>query len=149
MSILSQFTALAINAYDRCSINKGMFEDLVGNINHATNLAYGKKVSEDVANFVSTPPISDRMGEANKLFDYVTKECGVPERILKMSADYNQNIYDSLEIYKNTTPHAIPEFGELSMIMIGLSFVGIVALTKRHDIISVMKKLKTRLHSGF
>ena len=61
----------------------------------------------------------------------------------------NVSNFDVDEIYKNTTPHAIPEFGELSMILIGLSFVGIVALTKRHDIISVMKKLKTRLHSGF
>lgn len=122
----------------------GLYENLVGTINSSTELRFGNKVSEDVANFVSNPSISDRMGEANKALDYLVKNCDRSEGAIKMFTDYNQNIYDSLEIYKNTTPHAIPEFGELSIIMVGLSFVGIVAIQKRHEIIGALKKLRIK-----
>ena len=141
MSILSQFTALATGELYKCDSAKEVYENLVGNINHETNLAYGKEVSERVANFVSTPPVSDKVGEVNKALEYIANECSRSEIFMKNFADYNQNIYDSLDLYKNTTPHAIPEFGELSIIMVGLSFVGIIAITKRHEIASTLKKL--------
>jgi len=128
MSIMSQFTALAMNAYDTCSIKQDVYKDLVGNINHETSLAYGKKVSEEVANFVSSPPISDKMGEANKSFDYIIQNCSVPEKALKMIADYNQNIYDSLDLYKNTVPHTIPELGDgMSGMVLTAGILGAVA----------------------
>jgi hypothetical protein len=128
MSIMSQFSALALDAYTKCSIDREVYRNLVGNVNYETNLAYGKKVSEEVANFVSTGPISEKMGEANKLFDYVVHNCDVSERILKASADYNQNIYDSLDLYKNTAPHSIPVFGEgMTNVVLGLGMMGVVA----------------------
>jgi hypothetical protein len=64
------------------------------------------------------------MGEANKMFDYVVHNCDVSERILKASADYNQNIYDSLDLYRNTVPHSIPVFGEgMADAILGVSMV--------------------------
>jgi hypothetical protein len=149
MSILSQFSALAMGEIYSCDSARNIYERVVGNINSSTEGRFGNKVSEDVANFVSTPPVSDNMGDVNKVFEYLTSQCSIPETVIRRSMDYNQNIYDSLELYKGTTPQAIPEFGELSIIMIGLSFVGIVALTKRHEIVSAMKKLKTRLRIRF
>ena len=124
---------------------RGLYENLVGNINHETEARFGNKVSEDVANFITTSSMSDKLGEANRALDYLVKNCDRSEGAIKMFNDYNQNIYDSLDMYQNTTPQAIPEFGELSIIMVGLSFVGIVAIQKRHEIIGALKKLKTRL----
>ena len=149
MSIISQFTALAMDAIYKCDSMKEVYKNLVGNINDETNLAYGKEVSQDVANFVSTSPISDKIGEANRALDYLIKDCSIPESIVKHTANYNQNIYDSLDIYKHTTPHAIPEFGELSIIMVGLSFVGIIGIQKRHEIIDSLKKIQNSLRIKF
>jgi len=146
---MTQFTALAMDALYACSSVTDLYRDMVGNINHEVNLAFGNKVSEDVANFVSTPPILDKVAEVNGAVDSLTKNCYMTENALKHIADYNQNIYDSLDIYKHTTPHAIPEFGELSIIMVGLSFVGIIGIQKRHEIYSAMKKLQNRLRRRF
>lgn len=147
MSVLSQFMALATDALYKCSTFTDTYKNLVNSVNHQTSLSYGSKVSEDVANFVSTSPISDKMGEANGHLDFLIKNCDVSEGMMKIIADYNQNIYDSLDIYKHTTPHAIPEFGELSIIMVGLSFVGIVAIQKRHEIVGMLKKVQNRLRN--
>ena len=149
MSILTQFTALATAGLYKCSSVTDAYKDMIGNVNHETSLAYGKEVSQDVANFVSTSPISDKIGEANRALDYLIKDCSIPESIVKHTANYNQNIYDSLDIYKHTTPHAIPEFGELSIIMVGLSFVGIIGIQKRHEIYNAIKKLQNYLRIKF
>jgi len=36
----------------------------------------------------------------------------------------------------------IPEFAELSMVMMGLSFIGIIGIQKRHDMARLLKKIK-------
>ncbi len=70
---------------------------------------------------------NDKMGEANKALDYLVKNCDVSERAMKILVDYNQNIYDSLDMYKNTTPHSIPDFGDgLSSAVLGIGMMGVV-----------------------
>lgn len=112
---IGKMYALASAAFEKCGVWEQSYKINRDTANSAVELVYGEEeVSSRVADFATSGgDVSNSIGKVNEVTSNLVQNCGYTEDLVSkvLGGGINQNIIDSIEIYKGSSIKAVPIFG--------------------------------------